>query len=261
MRVVILFLVLSALAWADNFKLYLTDGTFHVVNRYEVLADRVRYYSIERSEWEELPREMVDVKKTEAERQTRQESEKKQAAFDDAEEKYERERRHEIERIPVDPGLYGVRNDKVQAFPVAEVKSLTDKKRSVLKAMSPVPLIAGKASLEIAGESARESVEGPTPRFYFRFATADRFSFVRLKPRKQARQVAVLSVEPVSKLGALDMDLVDTFRQQLTDDLYKVWPSKPLAPGEYALVQYSEGEVQIQVWDFRVVEQPAGRKN
>ena len=45
-------------------------------------------------------------------------------------------------------------------------------------------------------------------------------------------------------------------RQQLRDNLYKLWPTQPLSPGEYAVVQYVEGDGQIQVWDFRVPLNP-----
>ena len=45
--------VLAFLAWAANLKLYLKDGSFQVVREYQVQTDRVRYYSIERSDWEE----------------------------------------------------------------------------------------------------------------------------------------------------------------------------------------------------------------
>lgn len=36
---------------AANVKLFLTDGTWHWVREYQVLTDRVRYYSVERSDW------------------------------------------------------------------------------------------------------------------------------------------------------------------------------------------------------------------
>jgi hypothetical protein len=34
--------------------------------------------------------------------------------------------------------------------------------------------------------------------------------------------------------------------------LYKIWPEHDLEPGEYALVQYTETKVNVQVWDFGV---------
>jgi hypothetical protein len=46
---------------AANHRLILKDGTYQLVRKYEVVGDRVRYISIERSgEWEELPENLVD---------------------------------------------------------------------------------------------------------------------------------------------------------------------------------------------------------
>jgi len=217
-----------------------------------VLTDRVRYYSIERSDWEELPLDMVDLKKTESERKTRVEEEKKLAAFDDAEEKFDREVKREIARIPVDPGVYFVEGQKVVDLKAPEVKMVKDRKRSILKAMSPLPVVNGKAKLEITGEQSAITIAEEKPNLYFRIADMQRFTIIRLKPGKGVREVATWMSQPVTNLVAFEMDIIDVFRQQLKDDLYKVWPTKPLTPGEYALVQYVEGDGQIQLWDFRV---------
>jgi len=45
---------------SHNHKLILKDGSFQMVRKYEVVGDRVRYLSLERGEWEELPNDMVD---------------------------------------------------------------------------------------------------------------------------------------------------------------------------------------------------------
>ena len=59
-----------------------------------------------------------------------------------------------------------------------------------------------------------------------------------------------MTIIPVSKEVMEEAEMVDTFRLQLGDLLYKIWPEKDLVPGEYALVEYTEGKVNIQVWDF-----------
>src|ERR1700704_4311767 len=41
-------------------KLMLADGTYQLVREYQRNGDHVRYYSMERGAWEELPTAMVD---------------------------------------------------------------------------------------------------------------------------------------------------------------------------------------------------------
>src|SRR5271169_1699802 len=41
-------------------KLILTDGTFQLAREYTVEGERVRYWSVERSQWEEIPSALVD---------------------------------------------------------------------------------------------------------------------------------------------------------------------------------------------------------
>jgi hypothetical protein len=46
---------------------------------------------------------------------------------------------------------------------------------------------------------------------------------------------------------------IDILRQQLTSDqLYKIWPKQPLGPGEYAVVEFTSGKMNMQVWDFAI---------
>jgi hypothetical protein len=254
-RVLPLVLAVALFAF-DGFRLYLKDGGFHMVNEYKVLEDRVRYYSTERAEWEEIPLDMVDLKKTESERTAKVDAEKAQAADQAAEDAFEKDLKREIAMIPPEPGAYTVIEKNLRTFKPAEIKMQNDKKRSVLKAISPIPLVAGKSTLEIDGEHSPQIVTDPRPYFYLRLAQEERFGIVRCSVKKKGvRLLETLNIIPVSNEIISDRDSVDIFRQMVAPGLFKIWPTKPLEPGEYAVIEFSEGSGNTQAWDFRV--QPA----
>jgi hypothetical protein len=253
MRALLLLLAFAASGWAENFRLYLKDGGFHVVREYQVLEDRVRYYSVERSDWEEIPTGLVDLKRTEGERKTRADEFQKRAAMDDAEEKFERAMAREIASVPVEPGLYLPRDGKIVPLKMAELRSTVNRKQSILKILSPIPIIPGKTTLELDGPNSALDIPDIRPTFYFRLGDMNKFGIVRLTPSKNGRrQVGVMNVEPMTKQIFFELQSVDVFRQQVKGDLYKVWPSVDLTPGEYAFVQSTEEQGWIQLWDFRV---------
>jgi hypothetical protein len=244
------FLLLAAAVFAATMKLYLKDGNYHLVREYQVLEDRVRYYSTERGDWEEMPLNLVDLKRTEAENTQKQDALKKEAAEVAAEDKFERQQREEVEKIPYETGAFLVAGQDLKVLKQSDLKMVNNKRRSLLKAVSPVPLISGKATIELDGERSQTVVATDAPEFYIRLNAEERFGIVRLTPKKETRVVQRLTIIPVSKEIVEEQDDVEVFRKQIGDMLYKIWPMKPLQPGEYAVVEYTTGKNNVQVWDF-----------
>ncbi len=252
LRPLIILLVLGASVAIANQRLYLKDGTYHVVREYQKLADRVRYYSVERADWEEIPLEMVDFKKTEEEVSKNEEKIKQVAKAYDEEDKAIREERAEIARVPMENGVYYKLGSAMKELKQAEPKAVMNKRRTILKAMSPIPLVAGKATVEIDGLKAPFIVHEERPEFYFRPNFEERIAILRLTPAKTARTVQKWEIVPVTHEIAETSDEVEIFRRQLAEGLYKIWATKPMEPGEYAVVEFAGGKGNIQVWDFEV---------
>jgi hypothetical protein len=253
-RAVLLFLLSAVLLFGETFKLYLKDGDYHLVREYKVEGERISYYSTERGEWEEIPAALVDLEKTERERKAVTEEAVKQAREEDEEEKAERAQRREIASIPMDTGAYYKVGDQIKALPLADYQVITSKKRKTLQVLSPIPLVPGKASVVIKGEHSKFVVNEDRPDFFLRLAKQERFGIISLTPKKDVRLVENISIIPVTKQNIEERKQMDAFQQQLDAGLFKVWPEKPLAAGEYALVEYSDdqenGEVDLLVWDF-----------
>jgi len=246
-------LLFLAAAWAANIKLYLTDGTFNLVREYQVKQDRVRYYSVERSEWEEMPLAMVDLKRTETEAAAHKAELDAEAKSEAEEEAAAREIKKEVSRIPTDPGVYWLDGKETKVLPQASSMVHNDKRRAVLKALSPIPMVSGKATLELDGTHSANVFTNPEQEFFIQLSETERFGILRLAVKGNVRIVENLTIVPVTKETVEERDQVDIFRQQLgSDEVYKIWAKDPLPPGEYAVAEFTEGKLNIQVWDFAI---------
>jgi hypothetical protein len=66
------------------------------------------------------------------------------------------------------------------------------------------------------------------------------------------RIVANLTTLPVVNEIEEELVMTDILKKELDGNLYKIWPKEKLEPGEYAVVEYTEGKMNIQVWDFAI---------
>ena len=173
---------------ATNHRLILKDGTYQLVRKYEVVGDRVRYISIERSgEWEELPENLVDwdaTRKWELDHATQAEEASpamKEASDIDKEEAAERQesisRRPEVAKgleLPDEDGVFAL--DTFQGTPElvemlpAELNANTKSKHG-LNTLNP--MAGAKASLELDGAHAKVHFHVNDPVIYLSLNARD----------------------------------------------------------------------------------------
>ncbi len=146
---------------AANLKLYLKDGGFQLVREYKVEGDRVTYYSVERSDWEEIPTDLVDLKRTNGEASARQEKQQKETRELADEQAAARENRQEILKIPRDPGVYRLEDNQLRVFDAAESTIHNSKGRNVLKTL--VPVVPRQINARRPGRTFEEHREGKQP--------------------------------------------------------------------------------------------------
>jgi len=166
---------------AKNHRLILKDGTYQLVRQYTIAGDRVRYLSLERGDWEEMPTDLVDweaTRKWERDHATPTGEEPspamKEASDIDKEEADERTlqkaRMPEVAtglELPDEEGVFAL--DNFQGTPELVELTPVDLNMSA-KAKHGVstlnPLAASKASLELAGEHAKVHLHVDDPAIY-----------------------------------------------------------------------------------------------
>jgi hypothetical protein len=249
-KLLLALVVLACAASAANLKLYMKDGSYHIVREYQVQPDRVHFYSVERSDWEDVPLDLVDLKRTQSEAADRQVRLEEDAKVMAQEEQAERELAKEKARIPQDPGVYWLLGNEVQVMKLAESSLHTNKGRSILQKLTPVPMVNGKATLEIQGANSLNVFSNPEQEFYIQLSEPERFGIARLTTKGAVRIVENVTKVPVVNEFVEEPTMVDILKKEVDGGLYKIWPKEKLEPGEYAVVEYTESKLNIQVWDF-----------
>lgn len=242
----------TVLLSAQKLVLILTDGTPLAVREYERGDQRVRYFSLERGQWEQVPDDLVDWSRTEARNDREQKAAQARAEEERRERIAERRARTELHNVPLEDGIYYLRDDKRVPLEQVFFEIGTSKSRVFFNVIAPVPVTYGKKTLSIKGLESKLVTTGSKPTFYLRLDHFSRFGISRIKPEKgkDRRIVQQIFTVPRSEEQVEAQEEVEIFRQQLAPLVYKVWPVDPLPSGEYAIVEYTPGESDLRAWDF-----------
>jgi hypothetical protein len=116
-----------------------------------------------------------------------------------------------------------------------------------------MPVLTGKATLEMSGAHSSNIFTDPEQEFYIQLSDTEGFGIAKLTTKGAVRIVENLTYNPIDKtMVEEERTMVGILHRQVADSLYKIWATDPLAPGEYAVVEYTDGKVNIQVFDFAI---------
>ena len=270
-------------------RLILKDGSYQSVSKYEVMGDRVRYMSSDREEWEELPKDLIDWKATDAFNASRATASAADSAESreldkeaEAELKTEEARSPEVApglRLPADGGVILLDNFKGEQELIEISQNGGEVNHNVGKNIlrgAINPIASQRQSVELVGLHAFVQCHQTRPAIFIGpppddvNATSDpgakviaahqptpeqspeRFRIVRAEVKKQNRVVGNIKIAIYGKISQ-EQKFVETKTEALTGSWVKLTPVSDLAPGEYAVVEILGKEgMNLFVWDFGV---------
>jgi hypothetical protein len=260
-------------------KLVLKDGSFQLVRSYERKGERVRYFSAERGDWEEIPAAMVDWDAT-----AKAEAESDKAAEELANKVHKQEEATKAEMVmdidaslqvapgvflPPGEGMFVIEGKSVSQLDQVGSEIKKDKKRTLQQILSPIPIVPGKQHVEIPGAKAKLRITNAQPEFYLREAPPDpdrttpiqkssrpgetgpEVELVRATVkgnRRQLETIRSLFGEEISQ----ERNTISLQRWDVAPTVFRFTLSETLPPGEYALAEILPNGMNLYVWDFGV---------
>lgn len=268
-------------------KLVLKDGTFQLVRSYEKNGDRVRFFSEERGDWEEIPGAMVDWDAT-------AKADKAEKAADDAlaAKVHKQEEATKIDTtldvdaslqvgggafLPPGEGMFAVEGKSVIPIPQVGTAVKTDRKNQLKRVLSPLPIIPAKRNIELEGKMATLRINSGNPEFYLRELSTDDEQESGLE-RTSRQSTTGPDVELLRATVKGNKRIIESVRSFMGEEVgrenktisiqqwevakrvYRYTLSEPLPPGEYALAELLPGGLNLFVWDFGVDERGEVKK-
>lgn len=243
-------------------KLVMKDGTSQIASSYEVQGDRVRYFSVERGEWEEVPAAMVDwdaTKKAQATDAQQAEALDTKLKADEAAAKVAPlDVDASLEIVPgvfLPPGEGFFILDGRAIFPLQQsaASSKLSKKRLVEQVVIPVPILPSRRAIDLQGAHASFRITNPSPEFYLRTTDPGEPEVELIEAHVHGNK---RHIEDIDSFFTQQQEKAKTMSLQIWEvakGVYRFTLGQPLKPGEYALAEISAKEgMNLLVWDFGV---------
>jgi hypothetical protein len=243
-------------------KLILLDGTFQMAREYSIEGDRVRYWSVERSDWEEIPEKLVDwdaTHKAEAEQVSQDAVLKAKIRASNLAQHtsgIDVDRSLEIKPglfLPDGAGFYALDGKLIREMKQSDAVLKLSAGREVERIMSGVPLIPQKQTFSIPGPRAKMRIITAEPEFFMRPTDErePRFRLLRaqVKNGKRVLEDVTRYFTGQEHQKATDLD-IQTWTP--ATGVFRYTINQRLEPGEYAFVEMTDEGVSGYVWDFGV---------
>ena len=266
-------------------RLILKDGSYQSVTKYEIHGERVRYFSAERGEWEEVPKALIDWDATDKFEQGRLQGKLAPEAVEldkelEAERKAEQARSPQVApglRLPDEGGIFllDTYENQPQLAELQQSGSELGKntKSNILRAAIN-PLAGVKQTIELPGTHAKVQSHTTVPSLYINIdanegapasvqastgepsplapSNSDRFKVIRVDVKGGKRVAGAIKIAVTGKMKA-DERFVAATVTTMTGGWVKLTPTEPLAAGEYAVAEMLGKEgMNLYVWDFGV---------
>ncbi len=243
-------------------KLYLKGGTFELVSSYRIEGDRVRYYSVERSEWEDVPVSLVDwdtTREAQAEEARRKEEELRKVQN---EIQVERAAAVDVDAsIELKPGLFLPPGEGTYMVDGGAVRQLTRNPASIklstgrliTQIVVPAPVIPSKHTVVLSGKHAQFRSRNSEPEFYYRSSDASQPQIALIRVRIKGDRREIEDISSFFGQKSEKAKAIPTAITQITRGLFRFLPEQDLDPGEYVLAEIIPGQgMNLDVWDFGV---------
>lgn len=247
---------------AHGKKLVMKDGSFQVVSSYQLDGDRVRYFSVERAEWEEIPASLVDwaatkqaealEAKTDAALTNRLKADEQRAATAAVDVDASVELAPGV-FLPPGEGFFIVDGGAVFPLRPSAASAKLDKGHLVEQIAVPVPVMPSRTSINLPGRHAVFRTQNLSPEFYLRTKDAEEPEIELIVAHVQGNKRHIENIDTYFGEQQHKGKTISLQEWRVADGLYRFTLGQALTPGEYALAQFSPKQgLDLLLWDFGV---------
>src|SRR5438874_4450394 len=256
-------LIPSVTAQSNTKRLVIKDGSYQRASKWQLTGDRVRFFSIERNEWEEIPESLVDWNAT-------NQYEKDRAAGRDTPEAVALDKEMEAARaeeeakspqvapglrLPPEGGVYALDTylSQPELLPLDQTGGEVNRHTAHNVLCGVInPVSGSKHTIELSAPSAKIQVHTALPTIYINVDSSaettedehskglelpwDRFRIVRAQVKGDKRIIGAVKTG-LSGKGSQEQEVIAATAEQFAQGWIKLTAKSPLQPGEYAVAE------------------------